>query len=128
MISYRPSGQGSLSFLCELTKSTLVESLNVPATQFKELVAGTQYWSRVAADKAPRLVPTTCDYNSQLLKDDVVNFVKTHSLVGDHVSASLVGFVGEHATTIAVDTLPGSESGELVRVYYLGTGRWLLAS
>ena len=123
----RPSGQGSLSFLCELSKEALVASLSAPATQFKEMLAGTQYWSRIAADKAPKLVPNTCDYNSQLLKDDVANFVKTHCLIGDYVAATLVAFVHEQASALAVDTLTSSTSSagnsdeSSVRVYYLGT-------
>jgi hypothetical protein len=66
----------------------------------------------------------------------VVNFVKTHSLIGDHVDGNLVHFVNQYASSFAVDTIRATVSNEYntdsnnvdtrVNVYYLGTGRLFL--
>lgn len=120
-----PGKSAAASFLCEFQKQALLSGLSAPATNFKEVIAGTQYWARVAADKIPKSIPSQCNYNSQLLKDDVANFLKTHCLIGDHIDGTLKNFVNQPVTSIAVDTIVTSnkETNNDVRtqVYYLGT-------
>jgi hypothetical protein len=53
---FRP-GKNSVSFLCEFNKQSLITGLNAPATNFKELTPGTQYWAKVPADKVPKTIP-----------------------------------------------------------------------
>jgi hypothetical protein len=55
-ILLRP-GKNSVSFLCEFQKEQLISSLNAPANNFKEIISGTQYWSKVSADKIPKNIP-----------------------------------------------------------------------
>jgi hypothetical protein len=70
------------------------------------------------------------------LKDDVLNFLKTHTLIGDNIMGNLVQFVDQQVVSIGVDTIqsvggkvgPNSITGSsdsdvtLINVYYLGTG------
>ena len=109
--------------MCEYRKQTLIEGLNLPANNFKELTPGTQYWSKVTADKIPKGIPNQCNYNSQQLKDDILNFVKTHSLIGDQISGNLIKFVNQQVTSIAVDTIRSGKTSDSdeISVYYLGT-------
>lgn len=83
-----------------------------------------------------------CNYNSQSLKDDITNFVKTHCLIGDHIEGALTNFVPNHAISLAVDSITtgaiksSSRVSEMfsdaadsyddaemkVNIFYLGTG------
>ena len=70
------------------------------------------------------------------MKDDVLNFIKTHSLIGDNIMGNLVQFVDQQVVSIGVDTIQsvgvkaglngitGSSDSDvtLINVYYLGTG------
>jgi hypothetical protein len=101
--------------------------LNGPAFNFKELVPGTQYWSKLSAEKTPADYPSTCNYNSHEVRDEISNFAKTHCLYGDHLAGKLVNFVNAHVTSVAVDTIttPKELRTNLltneINVYYLGT-------
>lgn len=112
--------------MCEFSKQALIEGLNLPANNFKELTPGTQYWSKIAVDKVPKNIPSQCNYNSQQLKDDVLNFLKTHSLIGDQITGNLIKFVNQQVTSIAVDTVQSTKSSdsEEITVYYLGTSKF----
>ena len=127
--------QSSVSFVCEFKKEELLQNLNAPANNFKELTPGTQYWAKVPSDKTPKNVPSQCNYNSQHLKDDVVNFVKTHCLISDYVLGNLIHFVDKYAVSIAFDRVNAQLSSSnqyrknnnnqdllQISVYYLGTG------
>jgi hypothetical protein len=50
-------GRNSVSFLCEFKKQTIIASLNLPANNFKEITPGTQYWSKISAEKVPKNIP-----------------------------------------------------------------------
>lgn len=50
-----------------------------------------------------RLVAPKCNYNSQQLKDEVLNFIKGHCLIGDFVEGSLLHFVDRHVLAVDVD-------------------------
>ena len=50
-------GKSAVSFLCEFDKKSITVGLNLPGNFFKEMTAGTQYWSRVATDKVPKNLP-----------------------------------------------------------------------
>lgn len=119
--------QESASFVCEFTKDQILISMNAPAFNFKELVPGTQYWSKLTADKVPKNYPNECNYNSYDLKDEVVNFAKTHCLFGDYIAGKLVSFVNKEVLSLAIDTiLPPKDSrtsdiSDDIKVYYLGT-------
>jgi len=123
VFSLKMPGLNSASYLCEFSKQALIEGLNLPANNFKELTPGTQYWSKIAVDKVPKNIPSQCNYNSQQLKDDVLNFLKTHSLIGDQITGNLIKFVNQQVTSIAVDTVQSAKSSdsEEITVYYLGT-------
>ncbi len=56
-ILFKRPGKSSVSFLCEFQKQQLISSLNAPANNFKEVVSGTQYWSKLSADKIPKNIP-----------------------------------------------------------------------
>ena len=78
----------------------------------------------MSIDKTPKNVPNQCNYNSQNLKDDVVNFLKSHCLISDYVLGNVVHFVDKYATSLAVDTVksPNKKADSpLIHVYYLGT-------
>jgi hypothetical protein len=49
--------------LCEFTKKTLLDGLNAPAVNFKEITPGTQYWSKVSAEKVPKNIPNQVNKN-----------------------------------------------------------------
>ncbi|RNA06932.1 semaphorin-2A isoform X2 [Brachionus plicatilis] len=134
LFSLRLPGQSSVSFLCEFSKESLLNGLNSASNSFKEIMAGTQYWSKVSDNRIPKNFPNQCNYNSQLLKDDVINFVKTHSLIGDHIEGPIIHFVNKHAISVAherldlklvnqavfpLETLPGTDI--TVNVFYFGT-------
>jgi hypothetical protein len=60
----------------------------------------------------------------------VVNFAKTHCLIGDHIDGKLVHFVNAQVSAVAVDTIFSSSIketagvnnyAEKINVYYLGT-------
>ncbi len=110
-----------MSFICEFKKEDILQNLNAPANNFKELTPGTQYWSKVSIDKTPKNVPNQCNYNSQHLKDDVVNFLKTHCLISDYVLGNVIHFVDKYSTSIAFDTIKINNKIPQVNVYYLGT-------
>ncbi len=63
------------------------------------------------------------------MKDEIVNFAKTHCLIGDHIDGKLINFINYQVTSFAVDTIFSSaikETGtnneaEKIYVYYLGT-------
>ncbi len=57
LFSLRLPGRNSVSFLCEFKKQSLISSLNLPANNFKEITPGTQYWSKISADKVPKNIP-----------------------------------------------------------------------
>jgi len=102
----------------------LLSGLNLPASDFKELLPGTQYWSKLSANKVPPNYPNDCNYNSYELKDEISNFAKLHCLVGDHIAGKLVNFISTSVTSFAVDSieLPKElQVSERVNVYYLGT-------
>ena len=126
--------QSSVSFVCEFKKEDILQNLNAPANNFKELTPGTQYWAKVPIDKTPKNVPSQCNYNSQHLKDEVVNFVKTHCLISDYVLGNLIHFVDKYAVSIAFDILNTHQVSNsqyrkvntdlgAINVFYLGTGK-----
>lgn len=127
LFSLELPNERSASFLCEYTKEQILSSLNAPAFTFKELIPGTQYWSKLTVDKVPNNYPNQCNYNSYELKDDVSNFAKTHCLIGDHITGRLVNFVNSPVTAFTVDTIQppketrANELNDQINVYYLGT-------
>lgn len=82
------------------------------------------------------------------MKDEVLNFIKTHCLIGDFVEGTLAHFVARHALTVAVDVISANvradnmffSSSALnsmsltkdandnveIKVFYLGTGKFFL--
>lgn len=106
-----------------------MSALNAPASNFKELAPGTQYWTKLSSAKVPKNYPDQCNYNSYELKDDISNFAKTHCLIGDHIAGKLVNFVNEAVTTVAVDSVLSSniessrhrDVSEHINIFYLGT-------
>lgn len=128
LFSLQMPNHQSASFLCEYTKDQLLSGLNVPASNFKELVPGTQYWSKLPSDKVPKNYPSQCNYNSYELRDEISNFAKTHCLIGDHIAGKLVNFLNRPVTAFAVDSIElpkefrqGEVMDEKINVYYLGT-------
>lgn len=138
LFSIKLPGKNSVSFLCEFQKQALVNTLNAPADNFKELTPGTQYWSKLPAGKVPKNIPNQCNYNSQQLKDDALNFLKSHCLIGDHIEGTVINFLDQHVTSIAVDVIDsisasnmavsmsnlksGNDGGNFkALIYYLGT-------
>lgn len=67
------------------------------------------------------------------MKDDVANFLKTHCLIGDHIDGTLINFVNQHVTSLAVDTITTTKDTRIgkdenginnlnrINVFYLGT-------
>jgi len=129
LFTSRLPGKEAVSFLCEFQKDNLLSSLNAPAKNFKELVPGTQYWSKLSVDKVPKNYPNQCNYNSNQLKDEVLNFAKTHCLIGDYIDGKLIQFVSASVTAFAVDTVFSANikdsntnsEPEKISIYYLGT-------
>lgn len=128
LFSLHLPNQGSASFLCEYTKDQLLSGLNLPASNFKELLPGTQYWSKLSDSKVPPHYPNQCAYNSNELKDEVSNFAKTHCLIGDHIAGKPVNFLNTAVTSFAVDSIElpkefqtTEKTSERINVYYLGT-------
>lgn len=122
--------------MCEFQKQQLVNSLNAPAENFKELAPGTQYWSKLPSNKVPTTIPNNCNYNSQQLKDDTLNFLKTHCLIGDHIEGNVINFVNQPVSSIAVDIIDSISASNMAVsisnlnskddnfrafIYYLGT-------
>lgn len=126
LLDLRPNEQ-TASFLCEFTKDQILSHLNGPAFNFKELVPGTQYWSKLSAEKIPTDYPSTCNYNSYEVRDEISNFAKTHCLFGDHLAGKLVNYANAPVSSFAVDTIttPKELSTNLlsneINVFYLGT-------
>ncbi len=46
----------SISFLCEFKKQVIISVLNT--NSFKEVIPGTQYWSKLTPDKVPKGLPS----------------------------------------------------------------------
>lgn len=122
-----------MSFLCKFSINSILDSLN--SNNFKEIVDGTQYWSRIKQTKIPKNLPNSCNYKSDELKNEVVSFVKIHCLIGDHIEGTIVHFVDKYVISIGhqrlniklydqgvfpVETLPGKDI--VVDVFYFGTG------
>jgi hypothetical protein len=63
ILKYKRPGKQAVSFLCEFQKDALISSLNAPAANFKELVPGTQYWSKLGSDKVPINYPNQVIYD-----------------------------------------------------------------
>jgi hypothetical protein len=116
-----PHGHNGASFVCEFKKSMIVSSLNGEGSgsSFKELIPGTQYWAKLPIDKLPVSLPSNCDYNSQQLKDEAVNFVRSHCLVGGLVEGKMISFINEQITSLTFDLI------DQIRIFYLGTGKTL---
>jgi hypothetical protein len=68
----------------------------------------------------------------------VLNFVRTHCLIGDHIDGNMIHFINQHVSSISVDTItvsnmnsgkshPSTDANEAdevkLNVYYLGTGK-----
>ncbi|CAF0705367.1 unnamed protein product [Brachionus calyciflorus] len=137
LFSLKLPGKNSVSFLCEFKKNVLINGLNLGANNFKEIIPGTQYWSKMPVDKVPKNVPNQCNYNSQQLKDDVINFIKTHSLIGDHIEGNMIHFINRQVVSLAYESVHIKQSnnpsvfqinlenkveGDLkLNVFYLGT-------
>lgn len=132
LFSLKLPGRNSVSFLCEFKKQSLLSGLNSGASNFKEIVPGTQYWSKISPDKAPKNIPNQCNYNSQQLKDDAINFIKTHSLIGDHIEGNMLHFISDHVVSVAHETVVVKQSNQFglenkpeedmkINVFYLGT-------
>lgn len=113
--------RNTVSFMCEFKKQDLLSNLNAPAANFKELTPGTQYWSRVSADKVPKNIPNQCNYNSQQLKDEVLNFIKSHCLIGDFVEGNFIHFVNKHVISIEVDRISANLRPESAHLYSSGS-------
>lgn len=87
---------------------------------FKEVLPGTQYWSKMTSEKIPKSLPSQCDYNSQNLKDDVANFMKSHPLVADQIEGTVLYHTNKPVSRIAVDTIKTPDQVKM-NVFYLGT-------
>ena len=63
------------------------------------------------------------------MKDEVLNFAKTHCLIGDYIDGKLIQFVSSYVTAFAVDTVFSANikdsntysEPEKISIYYLGT-------
>lgn len=127
LFTMRLPNEQTASFLCEFTKDQILTHLNGPAFNFKELVPGTQYWSKLSADKIPTDYPSTCNYNSYEIRDEISNFAKTHCLFGDYLAGKLVNYVNAPVSSFVVDTIntPKELNTNLlsneINVFYLGT-------
>ena len=79
-----------------------------------------------------------CNYNSQQLKDDALNFLKSHCLIGDHIEGTVINFLDQYVTSIAVDVIDSISASNMAVsmsnlnnndgnfkafIYYLGTGK-----
>jgi hypothetical protein len=53
-----------------------------------------------------------CNYNSQQLKDEVLNFIKSHCLIGDFVEGNMIHFVNKHVISISVDQISANLKAE----------------
>jgi hypothetical protein len=56
------------------------------------------------------------------LKDDVTNFIKSHSLVADSVEGNLIFYTDKQVSKITVDTIKASDSTRN-NILYLATGK-----
>ena len=70
------------------------------------------------------------------MKDDVLNFLKTHCLIGDNIVGNFIKFVNQNVVSIGVDTkqstggkssISGSTDSDSIEihVYYLGTSNFI---
>jgi hypothetical protein len=61
-----------------------------------------------------------CNYNSQQLKDEVLNFIKSHCLIGDFVEGNFIHFVNKHVISIEVDRISANLRPESAHLYSSG--------
>lgn len=99
--------------MCEFKKQDLMSSLNAPAVNFKEITPGTQYWSRVSADKVPKNMPSQVTHFSQYL----IKFKKNVS--NSNFSNSVITIASNWKTKCSTLSKPTAWSATLSRARLL---------